>query len=287
MEEQQPQPTEGQAEPELLYHYTTLDGLLGVLEKRELWATAVSYLNDTTEFRTGWGALFDLMNPELLESQDESVVNKYAPLLGQSATSIYTASFSAEKTGDDLSQWRAYGGSHSGISLGFSPRYLRAVSLQFLNNWKSSGWIGIDKDPLIKCEYFADRKPFEPDPEILSNVGSIVELEDLSAKVLSFARYAATLRHEKFKAEAEWRIVLVWGGSDSSDAIRFRRIRSFIGPYVCIPLQLDDHPIEIDRVIIGPTPHEEQAKQSVEMLLRRQRVKFREVVNSKVPYRNW
>jgi hypothetical protein len=37
--------------PPFLYHYTGLDGLLGIVEKSELWATNVNYMNDATEFR--------------------------------------------------------------------------------------------------------------------------------------------------------------------------------------------------------------------------------------------
>jgi len=33
-----------------LYHYTTQEGLLGIVKKREMWATHHQYLNDTQEF---------------------------------------------------------------------------------------------------------------------------------------------------------------------------------------------------------------------------------------------
>src|SRR5229473_5273124 len=36
--------------PEFLYHYTSQDGLLGIIESRSLWATNISYMNDATEF---------------------------------------------------------------------------------------------------------------------------------------------------------------------------------------------------------------------------------------------
>src|SRR5215469_16252150 len=36
--------------PDCLYHYTDQLGLLGIIEKRELWATKVQYMNDSTEF---------------------------------------------------------------------------------------------------------------------------------------------------------------------------------------------------------------------------------------------
>jgi hypothetical protein len=38
------------ARPDIIYHYTNQLGLLGIIEKRELWATKIHYLNDATEF---------------------------------------------------------------------------------------------------------------------------------------------------------------------------------------------------------------------------------------------
>jgi hypothetical protein len=49
MEEQELQPREEQAKPELLYHYTTQHGLLGILKQKCIWATHIRYLNDTSE----------------------------------------------------------------------------------------------------------------------------------------------------------------------------------------------------------------------------------------------
>jgi hypothetical protein len=36
--------------PETLYHYTTQDGVLGIVRSGELWATNVQYMNDRREF---------------------------------------------------------------------------------------------------------------------------------------------------------------------------------------------------------------------------------------------
>jgi len=279
------QSTEDQATPELLYHYSTLDGLLGILDKKELWATGIPFLNDTSEYQAGLKAVFDLMNPELVATQDESVVDKYAPLIRQSAEFIFTASFSEEPTGDDLSQWRAYGGEHSGVSLGFSPQYLRKIGRHFLKDKKDSEWVGANEDPLIKCKYYKDRKFFEDDAEIKMKIAEIVAEKEESRKVLSFARYAATLKHEKFVAEKEWRILLVQAGGNVPDTVKFRRVKSLVVPYVCIPVAWDGQPIEIYRIVVGPTPHKEQAKQSIEMLPKRHKVKFFEVVESRVSYR--
>lgn len=33
----------------LLYHFTTTDGLIGIISKSEIWATEILYLNDHSE----------------------------------------------------------------------------------------------------------------------------------------------------------------------------------------------------------------------------------------------
>jgi hypothetical protein len=112
-------------------------------------------------------------------------------------------------------------------------------------------------------------------------------IEDSFKKVLEFTRYAATLKHEKFHAEQEWRIVLVWGGQEVPNVVKFRRVKSLIVPYVPIPLKWEGQQIEIKRVTVGPTPHMSEAKQVIQMLLKRKDVKFEAVVESQIPYRNW
>jgi hypothetical protein len=36
--------------PDTLYHYTGPTGLVGIVQKEELWATKIQYMNDATEF---------------------------------------------------------------------------------------------------------------------------------------------------------------------------------------------------------------------------------------------
>ena len=39
-----------QRPPEILYHYTTQEGLLGIIKDKVIWATHTQYLNDQAEF---------------------------------------------------------------------------------------------------------------------------------------------------------------------------------------------------------------------------------------------
>ena len=36
-------------EPDILYHYTSQKGLLGILQTKKLWMTNILYLNDSSE----------------------------------------------------------------------------------------------------------------------------------------------------------------------------------------------------------------------------------------------
>ena len=35
--------------PEILYHYTTIDAMMSIAKGRKIWATSISYLNDSSE----------------------------------------------------------------------------------------------------------------------------------------------------------------------------------------------------------------------------------------------
>ncbi|MGB6726605.1 MAG: hypothetical protein WBE74_11935, partial [Terracidiphilus sp.] len=151
----------------------------------------------------------------------------------------------------------------------------------------SQGWIGNDEDPLVRCEYCHDPANHGDDKAIRDQVRKVMAIEDTSKKVLTFARYAASLKHQKFRAEHEWRMVLVFGGQEVPDSVGFRRMKSFIAPYARVSLRWSDQPIEIARIVVGPTPHKDEAKSSVEMLLKRYHVKYKEILSSEVPFRNW
>jgi len=158
---QLPQPSSGASglRPRgLLYHYTTVDGFLGILDNDCLRATHIRYLSDSREFvealehaeglvdafvgeferlnaglaRTladagdRFGGEFDRLCASLRDGLGEFIGSISSPLSGRSGA--YVVSFTddaaqepdtGEMHGDRLSQWRAYGGGGRGISLGF------------------------------------------------------------------------------------------------------------------------------------------------------------------------
>src|SRR4051794_29757589 len=93
-----------------LMHYTTDDGLLGILRTKSIWASHIFYLNDTSEYQLIFERARDLVTRlNVLRN-----LAKEAPLLAGAIQTdlrpagwdVFVASFS--ETWDDLSQWRAY-----------------------------------------------------------------------------------------------------------------------------------------------------------------------------------
>ena len=107
--------------PELLYHYTSQTGLLGIVKTRQLWASKIQYLNDTTEFLHGLDQVTRVLRKYECEFLD-LILQRYVKSTREaiermSGLNIFVASFSASP--DLLSQWRASTKNETGYALGF------------------------------------------------------------------------------------------------------------------------------------------------------------------------
>ena len=56
--------------PDVLYHYTNLGGLNGILQSRRLWATDIRYLNDANELSYGIAEMCNLLEHIAIEMPD-------------------------------------------------------------------------------------------------------------------------------------------------------------------------------------------------------------------------
>jgi hypothetical protein len=137
----------------LLYHYTSAEGVLGIIESDNIRATHVRFLNDWREFREAFQdeyveTLADSFLLGLPEDVDEAARRIVERVLSErnipSILAIIEASGSARETfacsftgggnitlqsggdpGDRLSQWRGYAHSSQGFSLGFDRDLLK------------------------------------------------------------------------------------------------------------------------------------------------------------------
>lgn len=285
----------GQTLPKgLLYHYTSIDGVMGILENSEVWATSILHLNDTKEYFEGAAIIDEVFKKKKRNSRKyknffmdvEQTIDFFTE------KDVFVTSFSEHA--DQLSQWRGYTPQNSGYSIGFD----------FHRNKFSAGntkWVGENGSFfLVKCIY-DDTKKYEMAEALADQFKEQWLAEEKTdwkmgkkrigqASVVFYKFFrtvlASACKNSSFKEEAEWRFVYI---SPSKEKFRFRKGLSSITPFIQIPLHTnsDDEPAHISEVVIGPTPDKQLTKSSLERFIETKTALSIPVRLSTIPFRSW
>jgi hypothetical protein len=287
----------------LLYHYTNADGLKGILENDELWATSAYYLNDSAEVLYGYHVLHLALETWLRQANPDAtsisrgLAESLQRYFGHDAvernviTPIYLTCFCEED--NLLSQWRAYGSS-GGYNVGFT---VPAEGIVY----------GLIPEPrvytarCVKVEYEHGKQiqtildilnfvlPILDEQPVTDAVRSIDALSPLGFGKLSgiiqelLVEESIGFKDAAFAVEKEWRFVvrsreLLKQGVDDGDhtklPIRFRTARGQLIPYIrllpskaAMPLIGDGSKLPIASVRCGPTGDRVSAWMAVRYLL--------------------
>lgn len=100
-------------------------------------------------------------------------------------------------------------------------------------------------------------------------------------------------KNESFWEEREWRLTISPLADDKR--IFYKPGRFGITPRFPIEILAPNVALPIERIVVSPCPHPDEAVSAVKMLLRHRGIQLRshgspngvEVVPSKIPYRNW
>jgi hypothetical protein len=106
----------------ILYHYTTAEGLRGIVKTKSIWASDCRFLNDETEFKHGlsiFDKIFDSYGSRSLPSELVDIIRGFRNASDEFC--ILIASFCQDP--DVLSQWRGYNGA-AGYALGIDADWL-------------------------------------------------------------------------------------------------------------------------------------------------------------------
>lgn len=294
--------------PEEWYHYTTITGLKGILDRAQLWGTHIAYLNDSREVEYGLEALAKLVKmqademPEFQANDDGT--HSYFPM-----TSLWSATdqdmlrrkdilkhelgpFVAclSRSRDQLSQWRGYGRG-GGYAIHFDRDMLKSTIQQVNQDgqpvpnapkpdieWVAYAWFNFRKQIIAAVD------------EHLSEVTSLVEVpgmteeevaamyEEPERKFFDKVLYlAARMKHPKFQEEWETRIMCRCDETFYSES-------PTLGLIPRTSFAFD--PAAIVEIIVGPSDYAQSRKRSVERYLSRQeRYSHVKVEVSKIPYR--
>ncbi len=217
-----------------LYHYTTISGVKGIIDKKAIWGTEIDYLNDREEYKDFYRIYLEISN-EFIEAD-----SKWEPLLngvnntvsanlehdyfpGKNANYFVT---SYSEVRDDLSQWRGY--AKGGYQIGFAYDKMKDIS---------------NKDHattlLCPCFYNKGEKKSLVESVLLYAYNLMLKsdmkpetINELSyAVIYSFAGLAPFCKNEKFASEREWRSVTLREFNNLQN-IRFRESNGLLIPFI-------------------------------------------------------
>jgi hypothetical protein len=307
--------------PAKLWHYTSYAAFKGILESKAIWATDYRFLNDREEFRHCRKLAMDLaaLEPEFVGQKfpaREFLVKALnaafnTGVLREDRLRLMVASFSEQ--GDQLSQWRGYSGSSTGVSIGLDLRGLRPpAGVHTMVVFAPCVYRDEEKTSLLKAIFAlyyetiqsywddvisqAQEKTSEPvglTPEdlqgiILANQGPLSQFvvraqNHLQADLL---RIGSLMKDESFSEEKEWRLALPSEiiTMPTQHPIEFRAVRNALVPYVAYPLlaKNQEGPILCNDLILGPGSHP-HAEVGVNLLFQTQFITTR-ARPSKIPY---
>jgi hypothetical protein len=273
---------------ELLYHYTSVESFVSIVNAGELWASHIRYLNDTSEQRLLWDHVQARIETRIETADD---IDRERLLLFQSLArsplelDAYVLCFSKDG-GDRLSQWRGYGGS-AGVAIGFDGELLKKKCSAFTTS-RSRNQPTKMGFTLLRDVLYVEPSGDERSKQIIDTLLDDPEAtgrEDWLTEKGVFRRrvplQASNLKHKAFYDEREWRVSIF---QLPEDFIRFRVRRSIVIPYALFDLGRGEPvwPL-IPRVIVGPSPHQAGTITAIRKMLD-DRVA---VVGRSIPFRDW
>jgi hypothetical protein len=259
---------------EILYHYTTQSGYLGILKDGAIRASSILHLNDSSEFSYATELAANLAVTSGDKTERSGAVRGVLSVLRE-IMDVFVVSFSAD--GDQLGQWRAYCRDGGGISIGFDAKGLRELASQ-------------QEYLLHECSYDRAEHIKQLQPVVDEIVNAVSPLaEPRHNFLINMSQLAPRFKHPSCAAEREWRLVTLQPNNPVvTDDVEFREGKSFLIPFRKFVLTSDSHPkLPIREVIVGPTPHTALAIRSARSCLRKAGVSDARVQASTTPYRSW
>lgn len=258
---------------DVLYHYTTLTGLLGIVKSGVLWASDIRYMNDSAELRH----TADLIRLEVQARivgghASADLLSQFVDWVAHRITNghiLFGASFRSH--GNLLSQWRGYSSPGKGISLGLSPESLRASAQR--QKFQLGRCIYDPARQQLLIRQIVDAVECRVGQDTVAGNRRYLESRSLYRRVFEdiesdLLRIAAILKHPSFQEEEEWRLVSPVYTDFEHSAIQFREGKAMLLPYVEFGLRAEQGGfLEVDHLYLGPTPNRTISMNSLRMFL--------------------
>jgi len=272
--------------PNVLFHYTSAEGLVGILSSKSIWMTELRYMNDMSELQYAKDKISTRLSTyaekhninEIQEEFLKRIASAFDPF--SSGNAVFSASFC--ESGNLLSQWRAYRGKGGGYAIGFDFFH----TIRFLSKNCAPRKVIYQEqiqneiiDAII--EKYLAAIAIETSGRSIKNIN----VDDfIPAVCQAFSGTAGELmfsfKHPDFHEEREWRLVHFMNINPrfnrSGEFPSFRSYEGNIIPYLstsfenAVQASKDDTygcPFPVVKLFIGPTINAELNTESVKYLL--------------------
>lgn len=275
-----------------LTHYTSIKGLVGIIESGGFWLSDHRFLNDSEEYHNGRklvGHIIDRLKDRPRHRPFRHVLSRAADLLeNEREPAQYVCAFSTLP--DSLDQWRAYAPGEQGVALTFATDPAAPQS-----HFSMPPVMG-----LLRIVYGDDRKAMLLTRTIarFSNEYRADLTAGLAPDDAAWARWLAsalamdfiTFKHASYESEAEIRMVVTGDGAAHFRTIHHRVTKNKIVPYLLSSELYENHspaarPLPIKEIRVGPTATQQVTLRSIEAFLDHTGYGHVPVLESAIPFR--
>ena len=284
----------GEVEYKILYHYTNVKGLMGILDSQCLWATDFRYTNDLSEIRYAKGIMkkVAMAYGDLKGDIGKNLDIILEMFLGDTKDILLFLFSVCDDGGDRLSQWRGYGSEGGGYSIGLSCRELDKLKIQ---DMKKHYYDFIDFDKVFYGEMPQEFK--DEFHEMLKFFDDYFQYkteeipEALEKHALILIKCLCRIKHLGFGEEKEYRVTAGLpeskrkvSGNLVHRTIKFRPSASgTLVPYVEL-FREEDFYLPIKEIVIGPSRDMNERKDALDLLIKKKKLDI-PVRKSDIPYR--
>jgi hypothetical protein len=276
--------------PPLIYHYTDVAGLQGILESNSLWASAAYFLNDFSEIEYDCKIVLEVfaewqeLNKGIQSFETtalrglEGVFAHPSSRISRSLTT-FVACFCQK--GNLLSQWRAYGQA-GGYSLGFeiNPNDTSIALTVPGGFWELrlakvlyDEHLQRDRIRQIMGRMFEAIRDNVPGDEVSAELKRLLLSQIVGCGVELLLDAVVTFKNPAFEEENEWRLVVRPSvlrtqneqRSNLTSPIKFRRSRGSLVPY--LELRPKEPKLPLRSIRYGPSLQASRVENPLKMFL--------------------
>jgi len=265
-----------------LCHYTSLDGLISIINNGDLWLTNTRFCNDDEEMLLGHklvDELVDQLETEAAAGRTKDWFDRLRKKIKMARNDqVYVTCFCERD--NLLSQWRGYADNGGGVSIEFdAPGFGQVAGPDCMHGLMRLWKVFYSGDQQRKIIRSCFDYPHWPPTSTDDNISYIVD-------ALQF--FMPTFKHPDFAAEEERRLIFT-PNPNLAITPKFRTRRGMLVPYFSLrDLAGGGFPngkLPIRRITVGPSYTRDLNVESVRTLLAQNGYVGIEVAKSTTPFR--